>query len=74
MNIRQTINALKKSADDRLLEKHGVVSEFGNITDLGRRIQADLIFEGKSGDKASLVTAVQAVEAEEAKAAKKSKK
>lgn len=66
VNLRKKINGLGANPDLVLLEKYGVVSEFGNITALGRRIQSDLQFNGKKGTMAEIVASVKAVEAAEA--------
>lgn len=60
LNIRQRINALNNDSDDVVLYKNGVISPEGNLTDLGRRVQADLVFGGKTGSKADIVEAVKA--------------
>lgn len=62
LNIRQKINNLGADPGLVLLEKYDIVSEFGNLTDLGRRIQADRIFRGEDGTVEGLVAAVKAVE------------
>lgn len=59
--IRTKINQLDTDPDLLLLAQEGIVSEFGNLTDLGRRVQADLIFRGKDGTKQDLIDAVNRV-------------
>ena len=58
LTLRQKINLASRDPELVMLEQHGVVSANGNITALGRRIQADLIFRGGNGDMADLVEAV----------------
>lgn len=65
--IRQKIREVMRSKEDRLLMKHGVLSDNGNLTEQGRRIQGDLIFNGVAlaDIKEKMVELVQAVEDEE---------
>lgn len=60
LNIRQKINRLGADEGLVLLAEHGIVSEFGNLTELGRRIQSDLVFKGEDGTMEDLVAAVKA--------------
>lgn len=60
-NIRTAINKLDRDPNLALLEQEGIVSKFGNLTALGRRVQADLLFKGESGDMQSIVSAVNSV-------------
>lgn len=71
-NIRQKIAQLTKSKEDRLFEKHGITSDHGNLTDLGRRVVMDKLFEDKAL-RAAVLADVEAVEAEADKSSKKSK-
>lgn len=61
LNIRQKINLSSRDPQLVVLEQHGIVSENGNITALGRRIQGDLLLRGESADVAGLVEAVLGV-------------
>lgn len=61
LNIRQKINLSDRDANLVVLEQHGIVSSGGNLTDLGRRIQADLVFRGGNGDMEEVVDAVLGV-------------
>ena len=69
--IRQMIREATLSKEDRLLRKHGVVSDQGNITAVGRRVLADILFEEY---KDQIVERVSLVEEAELKAEKKAKK
>jgi len=62
-NFRQLRNNISADPDFQKLYKHGLVSEQGNITDLGRRVQGDMAFEGKETTKEALLAEVDAVEA-----------
>ena len=65
--IREKIREVLRSKEERLLIKHGILSENGNLTDVGRRVQADLLFEGVAvaDVRAKIVESVQRVEDEE---------
>lgn len=65
--IREKIREVLRSKEDRLLIKHGVISENGNLTDVGRRTMDDLLFGGVDVKdvKAKLVELVQKVDDEE---------
>ena len=63
-NIREKINLLKINKDDRLLMEEGIISDFGNLTDLGRRIVLDTLFSDKDLKKV-VVDAVKAVRKED---------
>lgn len=54
--IRQLIRKATMNSDDRLLTKHGVVSETGALTSLGRRVLCDVLF---AANKAEVVKLVQ---------------
>lgn len=62
--IREKINQLTKTREQKLFEKHGLTSDYGNLTDLGRRVVLDKLFADKELRKAILAD-VEAVEAEE---------
>lgn len=68
--VRQKIRELTKSKEDKLFEKHGIVSDRGSLTDLGRRVVMDKLWSDKDL-RAAVLADVEAVEAEEAKACKK---
>jgi hypothetical protein len=65
--IREKIREVLRSKEDRLLIKHGVISENGNLTDVGRRTMDDLLFGGVEVKdvKAKLVELVKKVDDEE---------
>lgn len=63
--IRTNINKLDRDPNLVLLEQEGIVSAFGNLTSLGRRVQADLVFRGEAGDMQTIVDAVNRVYAED---------
>lgn len=69
MNIRQKLHELALSNEEKLLRKHGVVSDHGHLTDLGRRVVLDTLFEEKSLRDA-VVADIKKIEDEEKKAAK----
>lgn len=69
MNIRQKLHELALSKDEKLLRKHGIVSEFGHLSDLGRRVVMDVLFEDKDL-RAAVVKNLEAVEADEKKSSK----
>lgn len=43
-NIRQKINNMTLDKDFVLLRDAGIVSDFGNLTALGRRVLCDMLF------------------------------
>lgn len=57
MNIRQKINQLQISEDDRLLQEHGIISDHNNLTALGRRVVLDMLFDNAM--KAKVVALVK---------------
>lgn len=61
LNIRQVLNATvaQEVSDDLLLVQQGIVSMNGNLTALGRRVQADLVFRGQDASKAGLANAIR---------------
>lgn len=67
MNIREKITQLTKSHEDRMFEKHGITSDHGNLTDLGRRVVLDRIFRDNKDLRAAILSDVEAVEKEETK-------
>ena len=71
-NIRQKINRLTMSHEAKMLEKYDIVSDHGNLTDLGRRVVLDRIFTNDKDLRAAVVADLDKVESEE-KDCKKSK-
>ena len=43
--IREKIRYATLSKDERILRESGILSENGNLTDVGRRVLADVLFE-----------------------------
>jgi hypothetical protein len=71
--IRQKVREVLRDADTRLLIKHGVLSDNENITDVGRRMMDDLLFNGVEVKdlKKEITKLVKLVDAEENKNCKK---
>lgn len=46
--IREKIRYATLSKDERILRESGVLSESGNLTDVGRRVLADVLFAEKA--------------------------
>lgn len=62
--IRQKINQVLLSKDDRLLQRYEVCSDHGHLTDVGRRVVLDILFEDKNL-RAQVIERIRAVEADE---------
>lgn len=45
--IREKIRYATLSKDERILRESGILSESGNLTDVGRRVVLDFLFEDK---------------------------
>jgi len=45
--IREKIRYATLSKDERVLRESGILSDSGNLTDVGRRVLADVLFEDK---------------------------
>ena len=50
--IREKIRYATLSKDERILRESGILSENGNLTDVGRRVLADVLFENPDTRKA----------------------
>lgn len=50
--IREKIRYATLSKDERILRESGILSENGNLTDAGRRVLADVLFENPDNRKA----------------------
>lgn len=50
--IREKIRYATLSKDERILRESGILSENGNLTDVGRRVLADVLFENADTRKA----------------------
>ena len=50
--IREKIRYATLSKDERILRESGILSENGNLTDVGRRVLADVLFEDEATRKA----------------------
>jgi len=57
--IREKIRYATLAKDERILRESGVLSDSGNLTDVGRRVLADVLF----ADKANRDAIVKLVEA-----------
>lgn len=57
--IREKIRYATLSKDERILRESGILSENGNLTDVGRRVLADVLFEDKD-NRAAIVKLVKA--------------
>jgi hypothetical protein len=68
MSIVNKIKELAKSKDDKLLAKHVIVDNCGNLTCEGRDVLQNILFEEY---KAKIVAKVKLVDDEEKKAKKK---
>lgn len=69
-SIRQKINRLTMSHEDKQLQKYEITSEFGNLTDLGRRVVLDKLFANDPDLRKAVVADLDAVEKEESKGKK----
>lgn len=58
-NIRQKINRLRLSKTDKILMDAGILSEFGNLTDLGFRVVLDKIFQSDKDLKKAVAADVE---------------
>lgn len=56
--IREKIRYATLSKDERILRESGVLSENGNLTDVGRRVVMDFLFENKE-TRAAIVKLVE---------------
>ena len=49
--IREKIRYATLSKDERILRESGILSDSGNLTDVGRRILADVLFDNEETRK-----------------------
>lgn len=56
--IREKIRYATLSKDERVLRESGILSENGNLTDVGRRVLADVLFDNKE-TRAAIVKLVE---------------
>jgi len=57
--IREKIRYATLAKDERILRESGVLSDSGNLTDVGRRVLADVLFDNKE-TRAAIVKLVEA--------------
>ena len=50
--IREKIRYATLSKDERVLRETGILSDSGNLTDVGRRVLCDVLFEDEATRKA----------------------
>lgn len=50
--IREKIRYATLSKDERVLRESGILSDAGNLTDVGRRVLADVLFADEANRKA----------------------
>ena len=50
--IREKIRYATLSKDERVLRESGILSDSGNLTDVGRRVLCDVLFEDEATRKA----------------------
>lgn len=56
--IREKIRYATLPKDERILRETGILSENGNLTDVGRRVLTDVLFENKE-TRAAIVKLVE---------------
>lgn len=49
--IREKIRYATLSKDERILRESGILSDNGNLTDVGRRVLADVLFDNEETRK-----------------------
>lgn len=57
--LRQLVRYAKLSKDERVLRESGFLSEEGNVTDVGRRIIADVLWEDNADLRKTVVAAIR---------------
>lgn len=57
--IREKIRYAALPKDERVLRESGILSENGNLTDVGRRVLLDFMFEADKDLRAKVVKAVE---------------
>lgn len=72
-SLRETVRAVLRDPDERLLIRTGFVYESGALTKEGRKVLADLQFQGISNDelRAEIVSLANKIDEDETKAAKR---
>lgn len=53
--IRQKIASARMDEDTRILTEAGIISDKGNLTSVGRRVLADVLFEENKAEIVELV-------------------
>ena len=64
LTIRQKINNALLNKEERLLRKHEIVSDQGNLTEVGRRVLLDVMF-GDKDIRTEVVNRVKVVDGED---------
>jgi hypothetical protein len=67
MSVSSKIRELSKDADSKLLAKHGVTNEVGELTAEGKQVLWDMLF---ANHKEAIVTKLKEIEAAEKKETK----